>query len=60
MDIDGLGEKIIDQLMDQGLVKELAGRGLLHVLQVTRDCDTNESIEILACSVNAQAKAGAH
>jgi DNA ligase (NAD+) len=24
MDIDGLGEKIIDQLMDQGLVKELA------------------------------------
>ena len=33
---------------------------LLHVLQVTSDCDTNESIEILACSVNAQAKAGAH
>jgi carboxysome shell carbonic anhydrase len=44
----------------QARYPELAGRGLLHVLQVTRDCDTNESIEILACSVNAQAKAGAH
>jgi hypothetical protein len=39
---------------------DLAGRGLLHVLQVTRDCDANDSIEILACSVNAQARAGAH
>jgi carboxysome shell carbonic anhydrase len=39
---------------------DLAGRGLLHVLQVTRDVDASDSIEILACSVNAQARAGAH
>ncbi len=39
---------------------ELAGRGLLHVLQVTRDCDGDGSIELLACSVNAQTQAGGH
>lgn len=36
----------------------LTGRGLLHVLQVTRDCDADGPIELLACSVNAQTEAG--
>lgn len=39
---------------------ELASRGLLHVLQVTRDCDADGSIELLACSVDAQTQAGGH
>ena len=39
---------------------ELAARGLLHVLQVTRDCDADGSIELLACSVDAQVQAGGH
>ena len=39
---------------------ELAARGLLHVLQVTRDCDADGSIELLACSVDAQVRAGGH
>jgi len=34
---------------------DLGRRGLLHVLQVTRDCDAAGSIELLACSVDAQA-----
>lgn len=40
--------------------EDIAGRGLLHVLQVTRDCDEAGSIELLACSVNAQTQAGGH
>ncbi len=48
----------------QARFSTLAGRGLLHVLQVTRDCDAAGSIELLACSVNAapqaQAQAGGH
>ena len=50
--------RVADALMTR--YADLAGRGLLHVLQVTRDCDASDSIEILACSVNAQARAGAH
>jgi carboxysome shell carbonic anhydrase len=44
----------------QARYADLADRGLLHVLQVTRDCDADGSIELLACSVNAQTKAGGH
>jgi hypothetical protein len=44
----------------QARYAELVDRGLLHVLQVTRDCDADDSIELLACSVNAQTKAGGH
>ena len=44
----------------QARFSELAGRGLIHVLQVTRDCDADGSIELLACSVNAQTQAGGH
>jgi carboxysome shell carbonic anhydrase len=44
----------------QARYADLAGRGLLHVLQVTRDCDSGDSIEVLACSVNAQDGAGGH
>lgn len=35
-------------------------RGLLHVLQVVRDCRSDASIEVLECTVNAQAPAGGH
>lgn len=39
---------------------DLAQRGLLHVMQAIRDCHTNAAIEVLACSVNADSKAGGH
>jgi carboxysome shell carbonic anhydrase len=35
-------------------------RGLLHVLQVVRDCKTDGPIEVLECTVNAARKAGTH
>ena len=44
----------------QARFDDLTKRGLLHVLQVTRDCDRAGSIELLACSVNAQTQAGGH
>ena len=33
--------------------EKLAEQGMLHILQVARDCNSNESIEVLECSVNA-------
>jgi len=44
----------------QARFSDLGGRGLLHVLQVTRDCDAAGSIELLACSVDGQGQAGGH
>lgn len=44
----------------QARFSDLGPRGLLHVLQVTRDCDAAGSIELLACSVHAQTRAGEH
>jgi hypothetical protein len=32
--------------------EDLYQQGLLHVLQVARDCDANSPLEIIACSVN--------
>lgn len=32
---------------------DLCKQGLLHILQVARDCDANRQLEIFACSVNA-------
>ena len=37
---------------------ELFGRGLLHILQVVRDCNADAPIEMLACTVNAERMAG--
>ena len=37
---------------------KLAEQGLLHILQVARDCNTDASIEILDCSVNAVVDGG--
>jgi hypothetical protein len=31
---------------------DLCQQGLLHVLQVARDCDGNGPLEVLACSVD--------
>ncbi len=39
---------------------DLAEKGLLHILQLVRDCTSDAGVEVLACSVNAGAKAGAH
>ena len=39
---------------------DLAGKGLLHILQLVRDCTSDAGVEVLACSVNAGVKAGAH
>ncbi len=44
----------------QARFSSLTEQGLLHVLQVTRDCDAAGSIDLLACSVNAQTQAGGH
>ncbi|MBF0255990.1 MAG: carboxysome shell carbonic anhydrase [Gammaproteobacteria bacterium] len=44
----------------QARYAELHQRGLLHLLQVTRDCDSPGSIEVLDCSVQAQPQAGGH
>lgn len=39
---------------------DLAEKGLLHTLQLVRDCTADAGVEVLACSVNAGASAGAH
>ncbi len=39
---------------------KLAENGLLHTLQVVRDCNIGGCIEVLACSVDAQATQEAH
>jgi len=39
---------------------DLDQKGLLHIMQVTRDCDGDGSIEKLACSAEAQTNGGAH
>jgi carboxysome shell carbonic anhydrase len=39
---------------------DLAEKGLLHTLQLVRDCATDAVVEVLACSVNAGVKVGAH
>ncbi|MGR8919642.1 MAG: carboxysome shell carbonic anhydrase [Gammaproteobacteria bacterium] len=44
----------------QARYPDLAQRGMLHVLQVVRDCNADKPIEVLACSVNAGPGAGGH
>ncbi|HYQ70769.1 MAG TPA: carboxysome shell carbonic anhydrase, partial [Gammaproteobacteria bacterium] len=39
---------------------DLAGSGLLHVLQVVRDCNTDAPIEVLDCTVRAESTEGVH
>jgi hypothetical protein len=39
---------------------DLFQRGLLHLLQVVRDCNADATIEVLECTVNAAQKAGGH
>jgi len=43
-----------------GRYAELASRGLLHVMQVVRDCNADASIEVLACSADVAPVTGAH
>jgi carboxysome shell carbonic anhydrase len=44
----------------QARYPDLVQRGMLHVLQVVRDCGADAKIEVLACSVNVNAGAGVH
>jgi carboxysome shell carbonic anhydrase len=39
---------------------DLAEKGMLHTLQLVRDCTTDAAVEVLACSVNAAQTVGAH
>jgi carboxysome shell carbonic anhydrase len=39
---------------------DLAEKGLLHTLQLVRDCTTDAGVEVLACSVNTGTTVGAH
>ena len=39
---------------------DLAENGLLHILQLVRDCTADTTVEVLACTVNAAGDAGAH
>lgn len=39
---------------------DLADKGLLHILQLVRDCTADAGVEVLACSVNAAQTVGAH
>ena len=39
---------------------DLAEKGLLHTMQLVRDCTTDAGVEVLACSVNASQTVGAH
>jgi len=43
-----------------GRFSELAEKGMLHILQLVRDCSMDAGVEVLACSVDSGAKAGAH
>jgi carboxysome shell carbonic anhydrase len=49
--------RVADALADR--YSDLYGQGLLHVLQVARDCDSDGPLEIFTCSVNAT-EAGGH
>ncbi|MET0064960.1 MAG: carboxysome shell carbonic anhydrase [Candidatus Thiodiazotropha sp.] len=50
--------RITDAL--QGRYSDLHKRGLLHVMQVIRDCSSDTSLEVLACSVMPESNKGAH
>jgi carboxysome shell carbonic anhydrase len=39
---------------------DLAEKGLLHILQLVRDCTADTTVEVLACTVNAGGDSGAH
>jgi hypothetical protein len=39
---------------------DLAEKGLLHTLQLVRDCTTDAAVEVLGCSVKSGVKVGAH
>ena len=39
---------------------DLAEKGLLHILQLVRDCTTDAGVEVLACTARAGVTAGAH
>ena len=44
----------------QARYADLARRGMLHVLQVVRDCNADAPIEVLACSADAGSATGGH
>ena len=48
--------RVADALTDR--FAELCARGMLHVLQVARDCDGDGALEIFECTVDAPAAGG--
>jgi carboxysome shell carbonic anhydrase len=44
----------------QARYAELSRRGMLHVMQVMRDCNADAPIEVLACTANIESAAGGH
>ncbi len=50
--------RVVDAL--KARYSELAEQGLLHTMQVIRDCNAGACIEVLACSADANAVKGAH
>jgi len=44
----------------QARYADLHQRGLLHIMQVVRDCNSDASIEVLACSLDSEQSTGAH
>ena len=39
---------------------DLAEKGLLHILQLVRDCTADAAVEVLSCTVNAGSQTGTH
>lgn len=50
--------RIAHALLDR--YRELADRGLLHIMQAIRDCQGDAAIEVLSCSVDANTVSQAH
>lgn len=51
-------ERVTEALMTR--YAKLADKGLLHVMQLVRDCTTNSTVEVLDCSADVKLTAGAH
>ncbi len=44
----------------QARYADLHEKGLLHVMQAIRDCNSDASVEVLACTARVESKAGGH
>ena len=51
-------ERVAAALLER--YSDLFEKGLLHVMQVVRDCHANGALEVLTCTANPKSEAGAH